>query len=541
LKAGVSVGAGFAQGLLSGDSLTNILGSFTKMKDWVGGALGSVFEIHSPSEWSAREVGEPLGEGIGVGLVRRFSGFMQGEGADSIKDTLEALLNDPRIQALLKTIETAEGGAPNRIVGGRTFNDLSRHPNIVGLRTSKGPSTAAGSYQITGTNWRKLAPLLGLGDFGPHNQALAALAIMLGHPGGMSALQSGDINRMMQLAAKDWTSTPGSTIGGGGQWSRSKWVGTYQSMLGGGAPITRNNPMPVTIVRDIIGGSSAERDTGPQFSDLFYAPLQDVGEAVVNITANTRELLTTARDFNSSLQPVMRTINPLIAAQYELATAQDGHARNTIALTKEYQEAARDELIKGESVLTQLSGMLGQIVGMIPGQQVSKKRGLFSKILGFAAPFLSFIPGVGPLLSTLVGAASGFVGGNISGGISAIAGGLQPGGVFRSGSHTLPTSGTGHEAHRAFGGPVYRGRPYIVGERRPELFVPNHDGWVHPSVGGGLHPQHAALIERLAAALDRFESMPAHEVVTKGARGLTRALDRNAGLVEGMGRRLNLS
>lgn len=39
--------------------------------------------------------------------------------------------------------------------------------------------------------------------------------------------------------------------------------------------------------------------------------------------------------------------------------------------------------------------------------------------------------------------------------------------------------------NRASGGPVRAGYPYIVGEHRPELFVPNADGYIHPTVGGG--------------------------------------------------------
>jgi hypothetical protein len=38
---------------------------------------------------------------------------------------------------------------------------------------------------------------------------------------------------------------------------------------------------------------------------------------------------------------------------------------------------------------------------------------------------------------------------------------------------------------RANGGPVEAGRPYIVGERRPELFIPRSSGTVMPSAGGG--------------------------------------------------------
>ena len=47
-----------------------------------------------------------------------------------------------------------------------------------------------------------------------------------------------------------------------------------------------------------------------------------------------------------------------------------------------------------------------------------------------------------------------------------------------------PTSGN---PHRAQGGPVSSKTPYIVGEKGPELFIPNSSGRVAPngSFGGG--------------------------------------------------------
>jgi len=35
---------------------------------------------------------------------------------------------------------------------------------------------------------------------------------------------------------------------------------------------------------------------------------------------------------------------------------------------------------------------------------------------------------------------------------------------------------------RAFGGPVQQGQSYIVGENRPEVFVPEQDGRIIPSL-----------------------------------------------------------
>lgn len=45
-----------------------------------------------------------------------------------------------------------------------------------------------------------------------------------------------------------------------------------------------------------------------------------------------------------------------------------------------------------------------------------------------------------------------------------------------------PGEGVELAGFRATGGPVRRGRPYVVGERRPELFVPEQDGRILPRV-----------------------------------------------------------
>jgi hypothetical protein len=49
---------------------------------------------------------------------------------------------------------------------------------------------------------------------------------------------------------------------------------------------------------------------------------------------------------------------------------------------------------------------------------------------------------------------------------------------------SIPHFGNPFKQH---GGPVMAGHPYIVGERRPELFVPNSSGRILPRVpaGGG--------------------------------------------------------
>jgi hypothetical protein len=54
-------------------------------------------------------------------------------------------------------------------------------------------------------------------------------------------------------------------------------------------------------------------------------------------------------------------------------------------------------------------------------------------------------------------------------------------GQFGGGSSS-PGSGSTFTNRREFGGPVSKGRAYIVGERRPELFVPNTNGVIIPQL-----------------------------------------------------------
>lgn len=55
------------------------------------------------------------------------------------------------------------------------------------------------------------------------------------------------------------------------------------------------------------------------------------------------------------------------------------------------------------------------------------------------------------------------------------------GGIFGS---IFGAIGSLFKGKRAMGGPVSAGKAYLVGERRPELFVPNVDGVIEPSVNG---------------------------------------------------------
>lgn len=84
--------------------------------------------------------------------------------------------------------------------------------------------------------------------------------------------------------------------------------------------------------------------------------------------------------------------------------------------------------------------------------------------------------------------------------------------VTRTGEITYGSGGGRQAPMRAQGGPVTAGMPYVVGEKRPELFVPESNGYVYPSVGaaarsagGGMGG--ATVTVAASGALDEFERL----------------------------------
>jgi hypothetical protein len=72
----------------------------------------------------------------------------------------------------------------------------------------------------------------------------------------------------------------------------------------------------------------------------------------------------------------------------------------------------------------------------------------------------------------------------IAGALGVVAAAFAAFGNFGSSSSSSMSSGSGSTFtnRREFGGPVSKGRAYIVGERRPELFVPNTNGVIVPQL-----------------------------------------------------------
>jgi muramidase (phage lysozyme) len=118
-------------------------------------------------------------------------------------------LENPNVQKFLDFLGKAEGADYDVIVGGKKFNDFSKHPRIVGLRTKEGPSTAAGKYQITKTTYDDFAPKLGITDFSPRSQDRIAVAIFQKEK-ALADIERGDFNAAISKLGRRFASLPSS-------------------------------------------------------------------------------------------------------------------------------------------------------------------------------------------------------------------------------------------------------------------------------------------------------------------------------------------
>ena len=118
-------------------------------------------------------------------------------------------LADPNVQKFLDFIGKAEGADYDVIVGGKKFDDFSKHPGVVGLRTKEGPSTAAGKYQITKTTYNDFAPRLGITDFSPQSQDRIAVAIFQREK-ALDDIKAGDFESAINKLGGRFASLPSS-------------------------------------------------------------------------------------------------------------------------------------------------------------------------------------------------------------------------------------------------------------------------------------------------------------------------------------------
>jgi muramidase (phage lysozyme) len=144
---------------------------------------------------------------------------------------LEQMLKEPKVKAMLDTIAKTEGTGLNygKVVNGTVIGqnakntsfdksltkglknvsttDFSKHPNI-SVKVRDGlVSSAAGRYQFKSDTWKETAAKIGLKDFTPHSQDLAAVQKM-NALGMVKSLMSGDLQKAVNQGAGTWASLP---------------------------------------------------------------------------------------------------------------------------------------------------------------------------------------------------------------------------------------------------------------------------------------------------------------------------------------------
>lgn len=133
---------------------------------------------------------------------------------------LEAALSNPNAQKYLRLIAQAEGtykgasGDPYRVAfGGSTFDDTSKHPGTLREFTQtdgkKNKTSAHGAYQFLKPTWDDVSGKLGLPDFSPRSQDLAALELIRRN-GSLEDVLAGRFDAAVKRDGKTWASLPSS-------------------------------------------------------------------------------------------------------------------------------------------------------------------------------------------------------------------------------------------------------------------------------------------------------------------------------------------
>lgn len=129
------------------------------------------------------------------------------------------MLNDGNVRAFLRVIRTGEGTADadgyRRMFGGELFSGFADHPRRKITRKLGGrniTSTAAGAYQFLSSTWDETRARMGLTDFAPASQDLAALGRIAAR-GALNDVLAGRFASAVRKCAYEWASLPGSPYG----------------------------------------------------------------------------------------------------------------------------------------------------------------------------------------------------------------------------------------------------------------------------------------------------------------------------------------
>lgn len=145
-------------------------------------------------------------------------------------ETLKLALQSANVTAFLRCIRHGESTQDNeayRWLFGSTakspklFESFADHPRVRTYEKYDGQfikngkidfTTAAGAYQIVESTWDPVAKKYGLVGFAPHNQDIAACALIAGR-GALDDVIAGRFAEALTKCRKEWASLPGALYG----------------------------------------------------------------------------------------------------------------------------------------------------------------------------------------------------------------------------------------------------------------------------------------------------------------------------------------
>lgn len=202
-------GGGFLSRLLFNPVTTGAIAAFTP---------GNIFTSDSDARamsnpalnWQQRHPGQTLPEG----------GVTPEQAARMMKESdIDKAVDDPNARKYLDAISRAEGTAAymnngyNTLFGGGQFSDMRDHPRVMrSFQQTDGEmnkTSAAGRYQFTQASWDEAAAALGLTDFSPRSQDLAALWLIQ-RAGQLDNVLGGNFTQATNGLGGVWASLPSS-------------------------------------------------------------------------------------------------------------------------------------------------------------------------------------------------------------------------------------------------------------------------------------------------------------------------------------------
>ena len=231
-------------------------------------------------------------------------------------------------------------------------------------------------------------------------------------------------------------------------------------------------------VRELLSGTATEAPAAAAGITSVSRSLKSANDNAVSFKDNMQSAMDTLAQFKRE----MATGGTFSTMADEMVTfARPDDMRSELRNRASYGLAGFDRSMKSPPVKQDMDVLIAGSDALIEKIQEARKKSE-EGTSGIADSFRTMATDA---LAALDRLAAGIESGNflsILGGVLDI--GLQLAGVGAFGK-TIQKNVNSRPAARANGGNVSAGRAYVVGENRPELFIPDTNGRIQPNVGSG--------------------------------------------------------